>query len=216
MKHYLFFVLFFCGFSISCYTQDTLREQNSVMYGKYYVLHENNKFEFFFNHCTGLTYGQGKIKKGLFRWKFKFDELLAQSNASSYSCSNSEISDSVKFIFRTIIDSNFQSPYSIVINGKKHFTFNTELTLSNKELSSDSIEIIVDGEVLVFNEDISVCNEVTLYLRDLFKTYVNGGKEILKKRNNSFYLTSIVRIKDEENYWKKGKRRKYMYEYKVI
>lgn len=213
MTRYFFSILFFIGFNCTCIAQDTLKEQNSVMYSKYYVLHENNRFEYFFHHCTGVTYGQGNITKGLFRWKFEFDSLRAPS--SIYSCSNGLLTDSVKFNFRTTIDSNLCSPYNLIIDRKRYFNLNSELTLSKNGMTTDSLQLIIDGDSLIIYNDLNVCNEITLYLNDGWRSFVNGGKDILKKKGNTFHLKSIVWIKDDDEYWKKGKRRKYLYQYRM-
>jgi hypothetical protein len=49
--------------------------------------------------------------------------------------------------------------------------------------------------------------------RQAFKTYISGGTDKHKKKKNSFYLKKFKQIKDEEEYWKKGKRKKIIYHY---
>lgn len=205
---FLFF-LFPCWFLSA---QDTLKEQNSVMYSKFYVINEDNTFELYFHHCTGLTYGRGNIKRGLKRWKFEYDSLEIQAPFSK--CTSSFEDDSICFVIRSIVDNNEFKPFLIVIN-KKGYGFETKIKISKDEIVTDSIQVQYEGDIFLISNDWQNCAEITLYLNDNYKTYISGGTDILKKKKNSFYLKKFVRIIDEEEFWKKGKRKKIIYQYEL-
>lgn len=207
-----FLFLFFLFPSWFLNAQDTLKEQNSAMYSKFYVINEDNTFEFYFHHCTGLTYGRGNIKRGLKRWKFEYDSLEIQASFSV--CTSSLEDDSISFVIRSIVDQNEFIPFLIGIN-KKDYGFETKIKISKNEIESDSIQVQYEGDTFHISHDWHNCAEITLYLNDNYKTYISGGTDKLKKKKNSFYLKKFVRIQDEEEFWKKGKRKKIIYHYEL-
>jgi len=199
-------------FSSFLTAQDTLKEQNSVMYSKYYVIKRDNSFELFFHHCTGLTYGRGKVKKGIRCWKFEYDSLNLQVPHSVCEETASTLSDSINVIIRSITDQHEFTPVLIQINNKK-LGFDSNKHLSKDEITSDSIQVIYQRDTFYIRHDWRNCAELTLYLNDNFTTYVSGGTDKLRKRKNEFYLNSFVRIMNEEKYWKKGRRKKVVHSY---
>lgn len=213
-RFFLSFLLLnsFSGFGIA---QDTLIEQNSVMYSKYYVLHENNRFEFLFHHCTGISYGRGKVNKSTRRWKFEFDSLSKPS--ISYSCSNIISMDSIRFEFRNNVDSSqFLLFDNVAINQKKYFTMDSVLTIPKNNISGDSIQLVIGQDSLTISEKITDYSLVTLYINDGWKTYINGGVHHFVRKHGVLYLVQEVDVKALSEYYKKAKRGKLYYRYKKI
>jgi hypothetical protein len=210
MKSNFLFIFFLCS-SWFLSAQDTLKEQNSAMYSRYYIINDDNTFEFYFHHCTGQTYGRGTLKRGLKFWKFEFDSLEIQAPFSV--CTSSVADDSIRFVIKSIVDQNELMPFLIDINNKA-YGFERKIKISKDEIVTDSIHVKCKGDTFHISEDWQNCAEITLYLNDHFTTYISGGTDKLKKKKNSFSLKNFVRIKDEEEYWKKGKRKKIIYQYK--
>lgn len=102
------------------FAQDTLRMQYTHGYSKYFVLNESNDFELFFHHCTGTTYGKGKVRKGLFKWVFKFDEHPCQE--SLVVIDSSLTSDSIKINLFEFPDSTVYEPIFFRVN-KENFSY---------------------------------------------------------------------------------------------
>lgn len=210
MKRSILF-LFFLFSSWFLTAQDTLKEQNSKMYSKYYVINDNNTFGFYFHHCTGQTYGSGTIKKGLKFWEFQFDSI--QIRAPFGVCTSSPSSDSISVEIRSLADQQMFTPNFIQINNKV-YGFESIIKISKNDFDSDSIEVQYENDTFYIRYDWQNCAEITLYLDDHFTTFISGGTDRLKKKKNTFYLKDFVRIKDDEKFWKKGRRKKMIYKYK--
>jgi hypothetical protein len=69
--------------STNSYCQDTLREVNSFMYSKYYILKENGQFEFHFNHCTGTIMSFGNYKLNNRKITFEYSPIPDSLNIDS-------------------------------------------------------------------------------------------------------------------------------------
>lgn len=107
----------------NCYLgQDTLREVNSVMYSRYYILYEDGQFELNFNHCTGTTKSFGTYKMNNRKITFKYSSLPDSVNNDT--TENNMITfqeDGIKkmkrinnsdFLFsKTIIEENEKKPW---------------------------------------------------------------------------------------------------------
>lgn len=210
MKRSILF-LFFLFSSWFLTAQDTLKEQNSKMYSKYYVINDNNTFGFYFHHCTGQTYGSGTIKKGLKFWEFQFDSI--QIRAPFSVCTSSPSSDSISVEIRSLADQQMFTPNFIQINNKV-YGFESIIKISKNDFDSDSIEVQYENDTFYIRHDWQNCAEITLYLDDHFTTFISGGTDRLKKKKNTFYLKDFVRIKDDEKFWKKGRRKKEENDYK--
>lgn len=210
MKSSILF-LFFLFPSWFLTAQDTLKEQNSKMYSRYYVINEDNTFRFYFHHCTGQTYGTGTIKKGLKFWEFEFDSLEFRAPFSV--CTSSVEDDSISVKIRSFADQEVFTPSFIQINNKV-YGFESTIKISKNDIYTDSIEVQYEKDTFYIHHDWQNCAEITLYLNDHFTTFISGGTDQLIRKRNSFYLKNFVRIKDEEEYWKKGRRKKMIYQYK--
>lgn len=79
------FTILFLIIAISncCLGQDTLREVNSVMYSRYYILKEDGQFEFYFNHCTGTTKSFGTYKMNNRKITFEYSSIPDSPNNDS-------------------------------------------------------------------------------------------------------------------------------------
>ena len=93
------------------------------MYSTYYVIHDDNTFELYFNHCTGLTYGRGEIKRGLNHWKFEYDSLEIRAPYSV--CTSSSSSDSISVEIRSLAD---QQKFKLNILQKKDMSVRLSIT----------------------------------------------------------------------------------------
>lgn len=61
--------------------QDTLKAINTFMYSEYYVLNNDNSFEYSYNHCTGIEIGIGTYKKTILgNIKFLFEKYRIQND----------------------------------------------------------------------------------------------------------------------------------------
>jgi hypothetical protein len=189
-----------------------------MMYSKYYVLHNNNnnnnnRFEFYYHDCTGGSYGKGKVTKGRSRWEFEFDTL--QKPCTLYSYSKSDLKDSIRFDFRRTDSTKFWS-YTVWVNGKGFKTNDSEIVIPKDFLTTDSIQVIVNTYTIYVKNKLDEFNEITFYLEDGWMTFENGGKTILRKKRNKFYLESFIWIYDEDDYHMENrKRRKFIYEYRM-
>lgn len=205
--------LFFLFSSWLLTAQDTLKEQNSKMYSKYYVINEDNTFRFYFHHCTGQTYGSGTIKKGLKFREFQFDSIQIGAPFGVCTSSSSSSSDSISLEIRSLADQQMFTPNFIQINNKV-YGFESTIKISKKNIETDSIEVQYENDTFYIRHDWQNCAEITLYLDDHFTTFISGGTDKLKKKKNTFYLKDFVLIKNEEKFWKKGRRKKMIYKYK--
>lgn len=210
MKSSILF-LFFLFSSWYLTAQDTLKELNSKMYSKYYIINEDNTFRFYFHHCTGLTFGTGTIKQGLKFWEFEFDSLEIRAPFSV--CTSSVEDDSISVEIRSFADQQVFTPIFIQIKNMV-YGFDSKIKISKNDFDTDSIEVQYEKDTFYFRHDWQNCAEITLYLNDHFTTYISGGTDKLKKKKNTFYLKNFVLIKNEEKFWKKGRRKKMIYKYK--
>lgn len=207
-----FLILLITGvWSNAHFAQDTLVEQNTVMYSCYYVLHEDNRFELHTVDCGGLAYGQGHIEKSPKEWVFVYHELPELH--TTYSCSNARQSDSVEFEFREIADSSFCEVIDVLIHQKSFVVFDGKLTLPKNQLPYDCIQIVANGDSLIIHENVDEFTKVTFYVKDQTVTYVEGVEEVLNKRGRTFYQKFDVLLFDEEK--KEFRRKKIRYVYKL-
>jgi hypothetical protein len=70
-----YLILFLISCSDTAHAGDTLREQDSFMYSKYFVLEANGSFDYVFHHCNGTAVGTGSYIKSFLGLRFKFDEV---------------------------------------------------------------------------------------------------------------------------------------------
>lgn len=192
------------------FSQDTLRQQNTFGYSKYFVIHEKNQFELFFHHCTGTTYGKGEVKKGLVRWKFIFDEHPIQE--SFVVKDTSKISDSIVIKLFEFPDTTVYEPMFFGVN-KEKLTYFQGITFPKSKFNTDSLSIYVDEDLFIV-KDASRLSSVDIYLFTGWLTYFDCEKMILHKRNKVFFERSFTFEENEEKPWKKTKRRiKEYYEF---
>lgn len=177
--------------------------QYTFGYSQYFVLHENDQFELYFHHCTGTTYGKGRVKKGLFKWVFTFDEHPCQE--SHVVVDSSFLSDSIKINLFEFPDSSQYEPMFFRIE-KEKLHFFQGLTYPKSHITSESISICVDGDLFKV-KNTSKLSSVDIYLFTGWLTYFDCKKMVLHKRKNAFFERDVRFDENEEMPWKKTKVR---------
>jgi hypothetical protein len=185
------------------FAQDTLRMQYTFGYSQYFVLKENNGFELFFNHCTGRTYGKGKVKKGLFKWVFTFDAHPCQE--SHVVIDSITPSDSIKINLFEFPDSTIYEPMFFGVD-KEKLAYFQGLTYPKSKFTSESVSIYVDGDLFKL-KNISRANTVNIYLFSGWLTYFDCKEMVLHKRKKRFFEHDFTFEENEEKPWKKTKKR---------
>jgi hypothetical protein len=196
------------------FAQDTLRMQYTHGYSKYFVLNENNDFELFFNHCTGRTYGKGKVKKGLFKWVFTFE---------THPCQESRVvidsiipSDSIKINLFEFPDSTIYEPMFFLVNRNK-LTYFQGFRYPKSKITSDSLLIYLDDNYQFKLKNVSLLSSVDIYLFTGWLTYFDCEKMVLHKRNKAFFERDVNYEEKKEEPWKKTKKRfKNWYKFSVL
>ena len=204
-------LLMFIAFSILSYGQDTLREQNSRMYSRYYLLFDNNSFEFHFNHCTGQSVSFGTYKKTNNGINFNYDSIPEPETKIVDSRTES---DSIKIELFNISDSTRIDYFKVLTNPYKAIIYDGNCSLPTKSVKSNSIEITHFSDTI----RIPISNNQTYFRVYIFPHYLSYnyfGVEKMKKKKDHFYFKSKVIDANEEKPWKKGKTRILQYEYKI-
>lgn len=207
----LLFISFF--FSIqSVFTQDTLREQNSYMYGRYFVLFENHRFEFHFNHCTGQTLAFGNYKKRMSSISFEYDSIT-EPNTEIIGVEN-EKQDTVKIELFDILDSSRIEFFHIIYQNDKRTTYNGIFLIPKAKLNQDSVRIEYFNQTLKisFENDYS---DLKIYVFPPYTSYVFSGIGKLKIKKDFYYHKVKFRNCNEEKPWKKGMLRRKTYKYRI-
>jgi hypothetical protein len=115
-------LLFIIAISNTSLGQDTLREANSFMYSRYYVLKDDGQFEFRFNHCTGTTKSFGTYKMNNRKISFVYSSIpdSLKSDSTTFSMITFEengiknmkrINKSDFSFTMTVIDENQEEPW---------------------------------------------------------------------------------------------------------
>lgn len=209
---YFGLILFFLNLNVG-FSQDTLRDQFTPMYSEYYVLHGENSFEYYFNHCTGTHYGKGYIRKNLFRWKFIFDSI--QAPVSTYVCSSQTPSDKVNFVFKYQEDSLWYYSGSVKVNQTEYSTGDYTFFVNKSNLNFDEIQIEMDHETKLNLVGLdSTCSEVIVHRPNPWRTYQQSGKNVLRRKKDSFWIIEKTVDLNQEKPWRKGETRKHKHIYK--
>lgn len=186
------------------FAQDTLRMQYTFGYSQYFVLKENNCFELFFHHCTGTTYGKGKVKKGLFKWIFKFDDHPCQE--SHVVIDSSLTSDSIKINLFEFPDSSVYEPMLFRIE-KDKVSYFQGFSFPKSKIATDSLLIYVDDNYQFKLKSIARANMVDIYMFTGWLTYFDCKEMVLHKRKKKFFERDFTYDVNQEEPWKKTKKR---------
>lgn len=210
MKHLL--ILSFIFTIQWSFAQDTLREINSVMYGRYYILKEDGQFEFHFNHCTGQTLAFGKYKKRKSSILFEYDSIPEPN--TKITGLEDVINDTIKIRLFNIIDSAKIEFFEINYGNQKWTAFDGTGLIPKSNLNQDSIQIKYFNQTI----NVSVDNDysiVNIYVFPPYISYVSSGISKLKRKNNFYYHKIKFRDINEDKPWRKGKLQKITYKYKI-
>ena len=199
MKFAIFFFLIIFSFFAS--GQDTLRELNTSMFSKYYVLNANGTFDFYYAHCTGIEYGTGKYQKTKNEISFSFSENLQKND--SIACFKDSNSDSINIKVFSYKNTTEFPVYKILANNQVYTYFAPEQLLPkiDAEIDSISVRVIMSPPIKLYPKK-NNCNVYKIYLGPLFSHY-SGPKSVemeLLKNGNYKYIVS------REKYNRKGER----------
>jgi len=191
MRNYYLIIILLIIANPFCSGQDTLREQHSMMSSVYFVI-QDNTFEYHYGDCTSQYYGKGKLTRGLFFWKFKFDSIITPQ--STYSLEKSgPLNDTIEICIRSSIDSSAISLRLFDINNRSYNYYFSNQKFSRAELPGDSLNIKVNNETIFVNQSLMNYNKLTLYLSQSgWLNYISGGTIKLRKHKNEFLLKTFV------------------------
>lgn len=202
--------LFFILLANLSFGQDTLREQDSHMYGRYYVLFETGEFEFHFHHCTGQTLAFGEYimtKSGI---SFEYDSI---PEPKPKVVSSTDQTDSISVQLFDISDSSRIEFFKVLNKEKREIVFDGEFKVHKDQVKktlivnhfSDTIEIQINPDH----------NNYKIFILPTYISFTYFGIEKMKKKKD--YFVHKVKVVDpiEEEPWKKGKTRTVLYVYRV-
>lgn len=207
-------VLLLLSTSFQLCAQDTLVQKNTFMYSEYFILHKNNRFDYQYSHCTGIEVGSGSYKEGGFNLKFEFDSIPAlKDTVVAFYDPNSEF---VNLKVLSAYDSS-QIDYCILKSGGTSYFHQTDSGY-NLPITTDSVSIrgMSFATFSIYPQKDS-CNTYRVYINEVWRTFVSGDKVKLKKKSNNSYTKKVIlRQKNEDKPWGKGKRYKSIaiYEYR--
>ncbi len=200
----IFLFILFCS-SVS-YSQDTLRQTNSIHFGtsETYVLHDNGAFDYWIRcQCTGATSrGIGTYVYAGRKLKFEFDSLVVPVSFSN--CINTEHADSTSLFVYDALDSSEVDYYGV------KETSSYWLDLEHNKIAKRNLPFEI---IWIFYEPIEVkadnfCSAYEIYLTPKFKTVNKGTKHILKKNEEGYLKKEIYKSKS-----RKQKRHKSIYKF---
>ncbi len=177
--------------AISSYGQDTLRQQNTSMYPKYFVLYDNQVFEYRYSHCTAITVGRGHYEK-------KFGKLIF----------NFDLSDSLRFTHSFVKCDTSLRPFQMRVldaSDSSDLEFGYQVT----KLDSNRFGIASLGyESIVLDKRELACHSHCVYLApiSLEEAYTGDERIVLKKVGLNYREKSVVYDMVEDEPWKKKKR----------
>lgn len=202
------FVIVVLLFGLQAQAQDTLREQGAYGYSRYYVLHPENRFEYYFHHCTGTNYGKGTIEKRSSSWTFHFDSI--PRIPSTYSFYTGTKRDSLEILLFHAKDSTpFQGEGSIIIN-RQHFLSGNRFVIPRNEQQSEELHVFFADIPLFF--DISEIpmkqSLLTIFVGDSedWISYESPHTERLHFKHGTLIYYWESRKVNEEKPWKKGRK----------
>jgi hypothetical protein len=194
------------------FAQDTLREQGSNMYGRYFVLLENNRFEFHFNHCTGESLASGNYEKRKSTISFEYDSI-PEPKTEIIGVEN-EKKDTVKIKLFDITDSSRIDFFQILYGNEKWITFDGDFLMPKANINQDSIQIKYFNQII----NVSIENNYSvlkIYVFPPNKSYTFSGISKLKRKDDFYYHKIKFRDHNKEKPWRKGKLRRITYKYKI-
>jgi hypothetical protein len=165
--------------------QDTLKASNTFMYSEYYVLNNDNSFEYCYNHCTGIEVGIGTYKKTILgNIKFLFEEYSIQNDTIVKEFNVD--SDSISIQVLSVKDSSFLD--GIIIN--RHIMGMTDEYIYKAPSNTDSIVVqYYNFKTIIIQPENDTTNVYKIYLQDYGLSYVNENTEtkLLGKSNSTYY-----------------------------
>lgn len=198
-------VIFVFLVGLNAWTQDTLWEQGAMGYSRYYVVHPENRFEYYFHHCTGTNYGKGSIEKGLTEWKFHYDSIPTIPH--SYSFSKGNKTDSLEI---RLVDARDSLPYKVndlIFVNNQVYSDSNRILIPRNEKKSESLYISAYPCNLEIPEIPMKQSLLVIYVGDdPWKTYESPKTIRLKVKNGELIERQTSRQINEEKPWKRGRK----------
>jgi len=196
---YLFF-LFLTFISNLIFSQDTLREDDSFMYSKYYILNSDGTFNFYFHHCTGYEYGEGTYQ--LTNKKIEFLFMPFKMPSDSIICSKDVTADSLDIKLYYFHDSTEATFYKILLDTLKtlYWSGYTELKLSSQ---IDTINISVPFSLALpieLHPQSDSCNVYRIYLKPYYSIYNSPSIVEMKKQKDGKFLCKYFYWESKNDY----------------
>lgn len=210
MKNY--FVIGFIFAAHCSLSQDTLRDVYASMYARYYVLYEDNTFEYIFSHCSGVNSGQGRYERSNRKITFYFEPSSIASN-SIYSF-NDPSTDTLNVKMFYANDSSTVNYFSLSLGERTISSYDLNQTKTPPTDQIDSLRLQVYGSppITIYPASDS-CNVYKVYLASSWVTEYDGPTEInLKSNAENQYVYKQVGFEYVDEYHVR-KRRKKSYTY---
>ncbi|UKN03777.1 hypothetical protein K6119_09770 [Paracrocinitomix mangrovi] len=185
--------LFFICSSFLASSQDTLRERDANMYSRYYILYDNGKFEYHFNHCTGQSIGFGTYDRSKRNIKFNYDSIPVPGTSV---LNEKAHSDSIKIELFNIMDSSRIEVFKVQNGHNLEMVFDGQFLVSQTSLN-DTLIIRYFSDTIEFNFD-PAYNSYRIYFLP-FHVRLEYLAQVNMKRKGDFYFYKLYHKKVRES-----------------
>lgn len=202
--------MFFMAFAMS-YAQDTLFEQNSIGYSRYFVLDKQGGFKYFFIHCTGISVASGTYVKSNKNIRFFYDPIITPESVVIKSRDFKTDSISIELI--DILDSTKIYLFEVRIDNQNYIPKKGKITFPNDQFETSRIAVIPGRDTIRFNISPEF-NVYKIYAVSPIIEFVVSNITKLKHREDYYYYKTKYRDIDQDKPWKNGKSRTVGYMYR--